>query len=78
MMSQANVSEFLRQAKQNVGLQERLKAAMSFDRCVEIANQEGFEFTSAELQTELDQLSAEEVAEIINPGVYPRQHLNPS
>lgn len=77
-MSQINAAEFVKNAKQNVDLREQLKKAMSLDHCVEIADQKGFDFTSAELQTEFSQLSPEEVAEIINPGIYPRQHINPA
>lgn len=77
-MSQINAAEFVKSAKQNVDLREQLKTAISLDRCVEIAGQRGFDFTSAELQTELSQLSLEKVTEIINPGIYPRRHINPA
>ena len=77
-MSLTSAAEFVRSAEQNADLKEQLKAAMSLDRCIEIANQKGFDFTSTELQTELSQLSPEEVATIINPGVYPRRHINPA
>lgn len=77
-MSQTNAAEFVKNAKQDVGLREQLKTAMSLDRFIEIADQKGFDFTSTELQTELNQLSLEEVAAIINPGVYPRRHIDPA
>ena len=77
-MSQINAAEFVKNAKQNVDLREQLKTAMSLDQCVEIADQKGFDFTCAELQTEISQLSPEEVAEIINPGIYPRRRINPA
>lgn len=77
-MSQINAAEFVKNAKQDIDLREQLKTAMSFDHCVEIGDQKGFNFTSAELQTEISQLSPEEVAEIINPGIYPRRHINPA
>ena len=77
-MSQTSAAKFVRSAKQNVDLKEQLKAAMSLDSCIEIANQKGFDFTATELQTELSQLSPEEIATIINPGVYPRRHINPA
>ena len=77
-MSQTNAAEFVKNAKQNVDLREQLKTAMSLDRCIEIAAQKGFDFTATELQTELSQLSSEEVAAIINPGVYPRRHIDPA
>ena len=77
-MSQTSAAEFISNAKQNVDLREQLKAAMFLDLYIEIANQKGFNFTSTELQTELSQLSPEAVATIINPGVYPRRHINPA
>ena len=76
-MSQTSATEFLASAKQNSNLREKLKAALALNRCIEIANNAGFNFTLLELQTELGQLSSEAVAELINPGVYPRQHINP-
>ena len=76
-MSQTSATEFLASAKQNTDLREKLKAALDLNRCIEIATGAGFNFTLLELQTELGQLSNEAVAELINPGVYPRQHINP-
>ena len=76
-MSQTSATEFLSSAKQDTNLREKLKAALDLNRCVEIANNAGFSFTLLELQAELGQLSNEAVAELINPGAYPRQHLNP-
>jgi predicted ribosomally synthesized peptide with nif11-like leader len=64
--------------QQNVDLREQLNTATSFDRYVEIAGQRGFDFSSTELQTELSQFSPEEVAAFINPGIYPRRHINPA
>ena len=77
-MSQINAAEFVKNAKQDVSIREQLKTAMSLDQFIEIAEQKGFDFTSTELQTELSQLSLEEVAAIINPGVYPRRHIDPA
>jgi predicted ribosomally synthesized peptide with nif11-like leader len=77
-MSQTSAAEFISNAKQNVDLREQLKATRSLDRCIEIANQKGFDFTSTELQTELSQLSPEAVVTVVNPGVYPRRHINPA
>ena len=76
-MSQTSATEFLSSAKQDSNLREKLKAALDLNRCIEIATGAGFNFTLLELQTELGQLSNEAVAELINPGVYPRQHINP-
>ena len=76
-MSQTSATEFLASAKQDTNLREKLRVALDLNRCIETANSAGVNFTPLELLTELGQLSNEAVAEIINPGVYPRQHLNP-
>lgn len=68
----------MKNAKQDINLREQLKTAVYLDRFIEIADRKGFDFTSIELQTELNQLSSEEVAAIINPGVYPRRHIDPA
>lgn len=36
-----------------------------------------YDFTTKELQAELSKMSDEDVAEIVNPGVAPRRHINP-
>ncbi len=76
-MSQATAVEFLASAKKDEGLKQRLKAAMSADHCVEVGQVNGYNFTTQELQNVLDEMSDEDVAEIINPGVAPRRHITP-
>lgn len=76
-MSQASVTEFLAAAKKDQELKQKLKAAMDKHGCVKIAQDSGYNFTADELQTELNSMSEEEVAEIVNPGVGPRQHIEP-
>ncbi len=75
-MSQTNVAQFLAAAKQNESLRQRLKSIMNFQNCVDIGRSIGYHFTLEELQAELSKMSNEEVAEIINPGVPPRRHMN--
>jgi predicted ribosomally synthesized peptide with nif11-like leader len=77
IMSQTSVAEFLTAAKQNKGLREKLKTAMDAETCVNIAEDIGYDFTSDELQAELNNMPSEEVAEIINPGISPRLHIEP-
>ena len=77
MMNQPSVSQFLADAQQNEALRKRLRAAMSIQSCVEVAESYGYLLSSEELQSELDQMSEEELAELINPGVAPRQHIKP-
>ena len=76
-MTQKSVAEFLAAAKQDEGLRKRLKVAKSSQSCVDLAEQTGYFFTAEELQAALNQMSEEEVAEIFNPGIAPRQHIDP-
>ncbi len=76
-MSVASVTKFLTAAKQDEDLRQKLKAAMDAESCVEIGQGSGYDFTTEELQIELDKMPSEEVAKIINPGVAPREHIQP-
>ncbi|WP_315790265.1 Nif11-like leader peptide family natural product precursor [Fischerella sp. JS2] len=76
-MSQTSVTEFLAAAKKDQALRQKLKAAMDTHGCVKIGKDSGYEFTAEELQTQLNSMSEEEVAEIVNPGVAPRRHIDP-
>ena len=76
-MTQASVTEFLAAVEQDEVLRKRLKTAQSEQTCIDLAEQSGFFFTAEELQTVLGKMSDEEVAEIFNPGIAPRQHIDP-
>jgi predicted ribosomally synthesized peptide with nif11-like leader len=76
-MSQAGVTEFLADAKKDQELKQKLKAASDTHDWVQIAQDSGYNFTAEELQTQLNSLPEEEVAQIVNPGVAPRQHIEP-
>ncbi len=76
-MNHPNVSQFLTDAKQDEALKKKLRAAMSIQSCVEVAESYGYHLSSEELQAELDQMSEKELAELINPGVAPRRHIKP-
>lgn len=76
-MTQASVTEFLAAVKQDEVLRKRLKTAQSEQTCIDLAEQTGFFFTAEELQAVLGKMSKEEVAEIFNPGIAPRQHIDP-
>ena len=76
-MNQPNVSQFLADAKQNEILKQKLRAAMTLQSCIEVAESYGYLLSSEELQAELNQLSEEDLAELINPGVAPRRHITP-
>lgn len=76
-MTQESVTKFLADAKQDEALRKRLKMAESSQSCIDLAEQSGYVFTAEELQAQLSQMSEEEVAEILNPGIAPRQHIEP-
>ncbi|MBP5975376.1 Nif11-like leader peptide family natural product precursor [Brasilonema sp. CT11] len=73
----SQVTDFLAAAKKDEALRKQLKAAMDNHGFVKIAQDKGYNFTAEELQTELNSMSEEEVAEIVNPGIAPREHLKP-
>lgn len=74
-MTQTSVKEFLAAAKQDEGLRNRLKVAASPQSCIDLAEQSGYYFTNEELQFILSEMSNEELAEIVNPGIAPRRHI---
>lgn len=76
-MSQTSVAEFLTAAKQDESLRQKLKTAMDVDTCIDIASSIGYDFTTEELLAQLGNMPEEEVAEIINPGISPRRHIQP-
>jgi Nif11 domain len=73
----SSVSEFLTATKQDENLHERLRAATTVRRCIELAESYGYKFSSEEFIAELDRLSDETVAKLVNPGVAPRRHIKP-
>ncbi|MBW4538976.1 MAG: Nif11-like leader peptide family natural product precursor [Myxacorys chilensis ATA2-1-KO14] len=76
-MNHPNVSQFLADAKQNEALRNNLRAAMTLQSCIEVAESYGYHLSSKELQAGLDQMSEQELRELINPGVAPRRHIQP-
>lgn len=76
-MTQENAARFFKAVKQDQALQEKLQAATDPETFVKIAKDRGYNFTSAELDNILKQLSEEEFASVINPGISPRLHLIP-
>lgn len=76
-MAQENAARFFKAVQQDQALKEKLKATTDPESFVKIAEQRGYNFTTQELQTQIGNLSAEQVADIINPGVAPRRHIVP-
>ncbi len=76
-MTQENAARFFKSVQQDQGLKAKLKATDDPETFLQIANERGYHFTLAELDTEIAKLSHEEMASVINPGVSPRRHLTP-
>ncbi|MBD2169216.1 Nif11-like leader peptide family natural product precursor [Calothrix membranacea FACHB-236] len=76
-MPRQNAAQLLKAVKQDQALKQKLRATANPEAFVEIAKERGYDFTVDELETELDNLSEEDLAGIINPGWGPRRHINP-
>ncbi|HEY9748142.1 MAG TPA: Nif11-like leader peptide family RiPP precursor [Allocoleopsis sp.] len=70
-------AQFFKAAKQDQALQNKLKATSDPKAFIEIAAQNGYQFTVEDLNTAIERLSEAEVAAMINPGVGPRHHILP-
>jgi predicted ribosomally synthesized peptide with nif11-like leader len=76
-MTQEHAARFFKAVQQDDALQARLKATTEPEAFVQIAADHGYKFTVAELDREIGQLSPEEFAAVINPGISPRRRLVP-
>lgn len=76
-MAQENAAKFFKHVMEDEALQARLKAATEPETFIQIAEKRGYRFTEAELNREIEKLSPEELAAVINPGVGPRRHIVP-
>ena len=76
-MAQENAAKFFKHVMADEALQAKLKATTEPETFIEIAKKRGYQFTEAELNREIDNLSPEELAAVINPGVGPRRHIVP-
>ncbi|RCJ14540.1 Nif11-like leader peptide family natural product precursor [Nostoc sp. ATCC 43529] len=76
-MTQQNAARLFEAVKRDQALQEKLKATANPEAFIKIARERGYEFTVEELDREIDKLSEEDLAAIVNPGWGTRRHLNP-
>ena len=76
-MAQQNAARIYKNMQQAHANQERQKALNDPQTFIQLAKARGHNFTVEELETQLSQLSDEEVAAIFNPGLGPRKHLFP-
>jgi predicted ribosomally synthesized peptide with nif11-like leader len=76
-MTQKNAAELFKAVKQDQALQQKLKATANPEAFIKIAQERGYDFSEEELEAEIDKLSDEDLASIVNPGWGPRRHINP-
>jgi len=76
-MAQENAARFFKAVQEDKALQGKFRAITDANTFVSMAEQQGYNFTIEELQNELEKLSEEEVASVVNPGIGPRRHLLP-
>ncbi|MFN6513423.1 MAG: Nif11-like leader peptide family natural product precursor [Nostoc sp. CreGUA01] len=76
-MTQQNAARLFEAVKRDQALQQRLKATANPEAFIKIARERGYEFTVEELDAEIDKMSEEDLAAIVNPGWGTRRHLNP-
>ncbi len=76
-MIQENAARIYKQVEQAHAQQERQKALSNPETFILLAAARGYNFNVKDLETQLSQLSDEDVAGIFNPGIGPRRHLFP-
>ncbi|MGF1482289.1 MAG: Nif11 family protein [Cyanophyceae cyanobacterium] len=76
-MTQKNAAQMYKQVEQAHAQLERQKAKSDPKAFILLAKARGYHFSVEDLETQLSQLSDEEVAGIFNPGIGTRRHLFP-
>ncbi|MBE9003684.1 Nif11-like leader peptide family RiPP precursor [Fortiea sp. LEGE XX443] len=76
-MTRQNAAQLLKAVKEDQALKERLKATANPEAFIKIAKERGYDFTIEEIEAEIDKLSEEDLAAIVNPGWGLRRHINP-
>ncbi|MGF1541515.1 MAG: Nif11-like leader peptide family RiPP precursor [Pleurocapsa sp.] len=76
-MTAQNAARIYKKVEQAQAHQERQKAKKDPETFILLAKARGYAFTLKDLETQLSQLSDEDVAAIFNPGIGQRRHLFP-
>lgn len=76
-MTEQNAARIYKKVEQAQAQQQRQKAKNDPEAFVLLAKAKGYAFTVKDLETQLSQLSDEDVAGILNPGIGQRRHLLP-
>ena len=74
-MTHDNAARFFKAAQTDEALQVKLKATTDPETFIKIAEEKGYHFTVEELQAQIEKLSPEAIAAVVNPGVGTRRHL---
>lgn len=76
-MTTKNAAQIYRKVEQAHAEQERQKAKSDPEAFITLAKARGYTFSVEDLETQLSQLSDEDVADIFNPSIGTRRHLFP-
>ncbi|MGB3240885.1 MAG: Nif11-like leader peptide family RiPP precursor [Geitlerinemataceae cyanobacterium] len=76
-MTNINAAKLFNNVRQEAVLTNKEKALKHPRRFLKVAKERGYDFTAENLESEIDRLSEEELASLMNPGVGPRHHLVP-
>ncbi len=76
-MTEKNAARIYKKVEQAHAIQERQKALSNPEAFIKLAGARGYTFTVKDLETQLSQLTDEDVAGIFNPGIGLRRHLFP-
>lgn len=76
-MTAHNAAQIYKKVERAQAQQERQKAKSNPEAFIILAKARGYAFTVKDLETQLSQLSDEDVAGIFNPGIGRRRHLFP-
>lgn len=76
-MTQETAAHFFKAIQKDEALKAKLKATNNPEAFIQMAESQGYNFTVEELLAQIEQMSPEEIASTINPGIGPRRHLVP-
>ncbi|MGB5633948.1 MAG: Nif11 family protein [Waterburya sp.] len=76
-MTKQNAARIYKNVEEAYAQIERQKAKSDPEAFIRLAKARGYAFTVKDFETQLSQLSDEDVAGIFNPGIPPRRHLFP-
>ncbi|NER38769.1 MAG: Nif11 family protein [Oscillatoria sp. SIO1A7] len=70
-----NAACLLKAIQKQEAVKEASKAIENVEQLIKIAAKRGYSFTAEQMKNEINKLSLEELASIVNPGIGPRHHL---